>query len=334
MNVQIFKNYTHQGLCRAIDIFNFPTSYPPLTRILGYRFLFMHREKDRRLSPSNEMIIESIKKTVKENKNGDDNSILMELVDILLEYSKKDGYELLEYLRTTKLQAKKLPPKTDGPKGTIYADSQSVHNSAITTTIKTAAKYLCQNYCPSLNTNIKDKLQKDIENKLKENIIFADCKDILKEVLNRIIVDNTKFEGYGTDIILFSLWNWIGQQKNEELYNRIAEEIYEMHKYCPTRILSGLINSIQGFTTDENLIIKMSEDEQCKSVLYGYLDKILKECKDDKVIDGMYEKDKYFLDFVKKSVDTKKIEWQKEYGNDFITNINKHANIYTQSKIF
>ena len=334
MNVQIFKNYTHQGLCRAIDIFNFPNSYPPLTRILGYRFLFMHREKDRRLSPSYEMIIESIKKTVKENKNNNDNYILMELVDILLEYSKKDGHELLEYLRTTKLQSKKNPPKTDGPKGTIYADSQSVHNSAITNTIKSSAKYLCQNFCPSLNNTEKDKIQKDIENKLKKNIIFLDSENILKEVLHRIIVDNTKFEGYGTDIILFSLWNWISKQNNEELYNRIAEEIYEMHKYCPTRILSGLINSIQGFTNDENLIMKMSDDEQCKSVLYGYLDKVLKECKDDKVIDGMYDNNKYFLDFVKKSINTKKIDWQKEYGNEFILIVNKHVNIYTQSKIF
>ena len=333
MNVQIFKNYTHQGLCRAIDIFNFPNSYPPLTRILGYRFLFMHREKDRRLSPSKEMIIESIKKTVKENKL-DDNSILMELVDILLEYSNKDGNELLEYLRNKKLQSKKVPPKIDGPKGTIYADSQSVHNSAITNTIKSAAKYLCENFCPFLNNTIKEEMQKDIENKLKQNVIFVDSKDILKEVLHRIIVDNTKFEGYSTDIILFSLWNWIGRQNNQELYNRISEEIYEMHKYCPTRILSGLINSIQGFTNDENLIIKMSDDEQSKSVLYSYLDKILKECKDEKVIDGMYDKNMYFLDFIKKNVDTKKIEWQKEYGNDFIFNINKHVNNYTQSKIF
>ena len=257
MNVQIFKNYTHQGLCRAIDVFNFPTSYPILTRILSYKFLFMHREKDRRLSPTHEMIVDSIKKTVIENRNSE---ILMELVDILLEFSKKDGLELLEYLRVSKLQAKKVPPKIDGPKGTIYADSQSVHNTSITGTIKNAASYLCKKYSPFLNVTEKDKLKKDIEEKLKENPIFLDSKDILKEVLNRIFVDNTKFEGYNTDTILFSLWNWINTQNNEEIYNRVAEELYEMHKYCPTRILSGLINSIQGFTDDENLIIKMSTE--------------------------------------------------------------------------
>ena len=48
----------------------------------------------------------------------------------------------------------------------------------------------------------------------------------------------------------------------------------------------------------------------------------------------MYDNNKYFLDFVKKSINTKKIDWQKEYGNEFILNVNKHVNIYTQSKIF
>ena len=71
-----------------------------------------------------------------------------------------------------------------------------------------------------------------------------------------------------------------------------------MHRYCSTRILSGLINSIQGFTTDDNLIIKMSSEEQYKTVIYNYLDKKLKECDDEKVIDGMFDKDQYFLNFI------------------------------------
>ena len=333
MNNQIFKIYSHQGLCRAVDVFNFPNDYPTLTRILSYRYLFQYNNKDKRIAPNNNKIIESIKKVVK-NNNRENASNLMELVDILLEFSKKDGDELLAYLRQTQLQAKIVPPNTNGPKGTIYADSQSVHNGAITNTIKQVAKYLCTNFCPSLSNGEKEVLKESIKTKLEQNIIFIGNKDILEEVLNRIYNDNAIFEGYNTDVILFSLWNWVLKQGNDELYHRISEELFEMHKYCSTRILSGLINSIQGFTDDKNLIIKMSVEEQCKSVIYSYLDKALKECKDEKVVDGMLEKDKYFLDFVVETVNNKRSEWKKEYGDDFEVHINKHSNNYTQSLIF
>ena len=335
MNVQIFKTYSQQGLYRALDVFNYPTDYPMISRILGYRFLFQHKDKERRLIPSHDKIVASIKKTVTENNNQQNATVLMELVDILLEFSKKDGLELLEYLRQSRLQAvAKTPPKTNGPVGTIYADSQSVHNSAITKTIKDVAKYLCDNHRPDLSNNQIQTLKDSIKSKMSMTEIFADNKQVLDEVLERIFNDNAVFEGYNADVILFSLWNWISKQGNDELYDRVAEELFEMHKYCSTRILSGLINSIQGFTDDENLIIKMSVEEQSKSVIYNYLDKKLKECTDEKILDGMYEKDKFFLDFIKWEVEEKREEWDTEYGEEFTCFINKHVNKYTQTVLY
>jgi hypothetical protein len=332
MNIQIFKNYTHQGLCRSLDVFNWPDSYPHLTRVLAYRFLFQHKDKDRRLAPSHSQIVNSIKKMVTDNRHTEP-SVLMELVDVLLEYSKKDGEELLAFLRRTQLQAKPAPPKTNGPKGTIYADSQSVHNSSITGTIKQAAKYLCTKFRPEIRPEDVNSFRDSIRLKLESNSVFTNDKKILDEVLNRIYNDNALFEGYNVDIILYSIWNWISLQRNDELYNRIAEELYEMHRYCSTRILSGLINSIQGFTDDENLIIKMSPEEQYKTVIYNYLDKKLKECEDEKVIEGMYDKDQYFLNFIIKNIEEKREEWLKEYTEDFSGYIEKYVNMYTQTKL-
>ena len=332
MNIQIFKNYTHQGLCRSLDVFNWPDSYPHLTRVLAYRFLFQHKDKDRRLVPSHSQIVNSIKKMVTDNRHSEP-SVLMELVDVLLEYSKKDGEELLAFLRRTQLQTKPAPPKTNGPKGTIYADSQSVHNSSITGTIKQVAKYLCTKFRPEIRPGEENTLKDSIRLKLESNSIFTGNKKVLDEVLNRIYNDNALFEGYNVDIVLYSIWNWISLQRNDELYNRIAEELYEMHKYCSTRILSGLINSIQGFTDDENLIIKMSPEEQYKTVIYAYLDKKLKECDDEKVIDGMYDKDQYFLNFIIKNIEEKREEWIKEYTEDFGGYIEKYVNMYTQTKL-
>lgn len=329
MNVQIFKNYTHQGLCRAIDVFNFPDYYPTLTIILSYRFLLRYRDRDTRLSPSKVNIINSIKKMAL--KYNTDPSVPFELVDILLEFSKTDGNELLNSLRISKAQANLTPPKSNGPKGTIYADAQSVHNSSITKQVRDVIKYICIKHKPNIVN--KDLYKKEIRNKLEQNKVFVRSGNVLDEVLNRIYADNSKIEGFDADEVLFSIWNWIVQQNNDELYNRISEELYEMHKYCSTRIITGLVNSIQGFTEDDNMIIKMSSNEQTKSVIYTYLDKKLKDCTDDKVIDGMLDKSKEFLDFVRQCITDKKEEWLKEYGEDFISNMFIHVNNYTQTKM-
>ena len=329
MNVQIFKNYTHQGLCRAIDVFNFPDYYPTLTIILSYRFLLRYRDRDTRLAPSKINIINSIKKMAIKYNN--DQSIPFELVDILLEFSKIDGNELLNTLRMSKVRANLTPPKSNGPKGTIYADSQSVHNSSITKQVKDVIKYICAKHKPNIVN--KDLYKKEIRNKLEQNKIFVRSGNVLDEVLNRIYADNSKIEGFDADEVLFGIWNWIVQQNNDEIYNRISEEIYEMHRYCSTRIITGLVNSIQGFTDDENMIIKMSTNEQTKSVVYSYLDRKLKDCKDDKVIDGMFDKSVEFLDFVRDCISRKQEEWLKDYGNDFITQMSTHVNNYTQINI-
>jgi hypothetical protein len=128
-------------------------------------------DKDRRLAPSRSQIVNSIKKMVTDNRHSEP-SVLMELVDVLLEYSKKDGEELLSYLRRTQLQAKPAPPKTNGPKGTIYADSQSVHNSSITGTIKQVAKYLCTKFRPEIRLGEENALKDSIRLKLESNKII------------------------------------------------------------------------------------------------------------------------------------------------------------------
>jgi hypothetical protein len=77
----------------------------------------------------------------------------------------------------------------------------------------------------------------------------------------------------------------------------------------------------------------MSPEEQYKTVIYAYLDKRLKECDDEKVIDGMYDKDQYFLNFIIKSIEEKREEWLKEYTEDFGSYIEKYVNMYTQTKL-
>ena len=43
------------------------------------------------------------------------------------------------------------------------------------------------------------------------------------------------------------------------------------------------------FTEDENLCIKISNNEQFKSVIQQYLNLVISSCKDEEIIDGMLE---------------------------------------------
>jgi hypothetical protein len=106
MDIQIMKVYTHQGLCRAIDVYNFPDDFPEITKILAYKFLFQHNHKDKRLAPSHKQLVESIKKYVKNSINKGNDRVLLDLVDVLLEYSKKDGNDLLKYIREHQIRVR------------------------------------------------------------------------------------------------------------------------------------------------------------------------------------------------------------------------------------
>ena len=342
MNNQLLKYYSIQGLCRALDVFNYPEDHLYLTRILAYRFLFQHKEKEPDMIPTNEELLKSIKKMVTEYLHMSDKiTILLEIVDVLLEFSKEDGEELLIYLQKSKLVANKHCTVTDGTKATIYDDSQSAHNKSLNESLRKVAKYLCKNYCPVMRLE-DPKARDEAMNIIKEDIIMILPNDIklVDEVFNRISCDNAiygEINGFPihVDVILFSLWNFIRiQGKTNELRKRVAEEICEMHNYCSSRILGGLLNSIQGFTDDENLSITISIDEQCKAVVYTYLDKKLQQCEDEAVIDGMLEKNKVFINYMVKAINEKRIEWMKTYGEEFSSKISKIANEYTKIRIF
>ena len=61
MDIQILKKYSHQGLCRAIEIFRFSSDYPNRIRLLGFRFLLQYGYLDTRLSPNKQTIISQMK---------------------------------------------------------------------------------------------------------------------------------------------------------------------------------------------------------------------------------------------------------------------------------
>jgi hypothetical protein len=324
MDIQILKNYSHQGLCRAIEIFRFSGDYPNRIRLLGYRFLLQYGYLDTRLSPNKQTIISQMKEMIDKYYTVDTTeatSILMELVDMLIDFSPEDGKQLLAYLREKRKTANDASPSMDGAECTVYADSQSAHNADISDSTRRAAKYLVEMYpllvAPENKNNYYDNIKAMLISECEK-----DCKNI-DVIIDRIYSDNATF---GIDVtvdqVLMSLLIWINEQVKEgkfarvDIFKRLTEEFNDMENYCSSGLLSRIINCMQGFTDDIRLAIRISDREQIKSVVYTHLNKEIQACQDDVIIDGLVDKNIKFLNFVRKCINAKTDDWVEEYSEE------------------
>lgn len=314
MDSQLTNYYTQNGLDRAIDIFTHPEEYKIKHRILAYRYLFQFRHLYFK-SPSKISIENQIINLYTHLLNNiiDNDYILLELMDIMLEYTDKgnvllNNRRLYEDKKNNVQRAANIPSKIDK---TIYNDSQNVHNSTINNSVKSCAIRLCN----IMKTDY-------IISKPEWSGIMIEFKHIYdinkySTQLEKIETDTGNFNiGLNIQTIFCSLWKYIKHHKyNKELYNRLANELDAMKGVCLTGYLSRLMNVIQGFTDDEKLQIKISDDEQINSIIKYNIDKIIKE--DDDMFDLLLSDDIdnkiiLYMNILEKILDKVK-EWSKEY---------------------
>lgn len=347
MNVQLLKWYSLQGLARAVDIFNGYTRYTKIHKVLGYRFLLEHGWKEPKMAPSRQQIIDKINQDVedcwKRDETKESNSMLMDWVDLLMDYEPEEGKKLLEKLRARKMVANEYGPCQEGPTGTIYADSQSAHDSAIkASVIRAATKLVRENYFyASSEEGIKRKMA--LYQKIKnETVALVPGKEKeMDELMERIEADNATYgeNKIMCDQIFLSLYLWIEKQQEQGknvsgVRQRLAEELLEMTHYCSSRILTGLINVMQGFADDPEYSMTISLRDQCKAVIYNYINKCLQECEDEEVLEGMLDYTPKYLKFVKDNINKKALEWKKEYGDDWFELIKPVVNEYVKAVIY
>jgi len=161
------------------------------------------------------------------------------------------------------------------------------------------------------------------------------------ELMERIEADNAMYgpRKIMCDEIFLSLYLWIGkEQANGKsmagIQQRLVEELLEMTHYCSSRILTGLINVMQGFTDDPEYCMTISLKDQCKAVIYNYINKCLRECGDEEVLGGMLDYTPKYLKFVKDSINKKTLEWKAEYGDDWYALIKPTVNEYVKAVIY
>jgi hypothetical protein len=347
MDIQLGSQYTQQGLFHAISMYNFPDSEKLQHLLYATRYLFQYKHYDSKITPTTSQLIHFTEKLFNKYKTHDIPEVA-EIVDILIQYSPPainylnelrqidiDRERILRVVREEKhididrrriLQVVREEKHIDFPifkppkKLTVYEDTQNVHNTTINESAKIAVKKLVNLY----DNNIQIK---EIHKILLEK--FPQHSTSINKVIKRIDEDVANF-GINVSLkqTLRSLWSWIYIQNKEEdhdeLLKILVNEIKDMSGMCATGHLTRLINVTQGF--DNEFIIKISDNEQCSSVVTHYLNTQLQHCDDDDVLDGMTTKEQKFIEFIDDCIRQKEPEWRKEYGNEFVTHINQIVN--------
>ena len=235
--------------------------------------------------------------------------IKMEIADIYILNNKIErGNQMLDIIR------RRVTAKNE--QKTIYDDSQNVHNTKINESVLKVACNLIEIYGETILTEIGDELE--IQKVLTE--LSPQNKKVIKNVMERIQIDTSSFKykknHFSLYITVANLWTFIKKHKlSDDLKLRLIEEMVDMEKYCSTGHLSRFINVIQGFTDNEDLCVRISDEAQMKSVVSNILEKILLNAPDN-VLDGMIETNQgVFIDYVIIHINKKIPELIKEYGN-------------------
>jgi hypothetical protein len=199
-------------------------------------------------------------------------------------------------------------------RNTIYDDSQNVHDHVVNQSVLHVCLRLMELYQPDgyVLGEVEAQLHSICNEQERENI---------NTVLQRIEIDTSMFNTTGTMFGLYdvfsSLWKYIqSHSAKEDLLKRLVEEMVAMANYCSTGHLSRFVNVIQGFTDDEMLQIRISNEQQIRAVITQYLDTVLMNAPED-VTDAMMETDKTpFYDFIRDTMNKRIPSLMEEYGSD------------------
>ena len=348
MEQQFSSSYTDQGMAKALDTFNCWQEHKnhPRLRVLGLRYLFKHRDKKHTnyRCPKTDQLVQKASEMFTEFLNSKEIEFAREVADVVITYVPNSRKFFLDRLRErdniivepiNRIVEQQVKIKT------VYTDSQNVHNTKINNSVIHAAKMLCQKYEHIINIRngdegYKNHLLFEIEHILKHN--HPNESRLIEKKVEYIRTNTATFGTAGTTMkdVFISVWFWIVEHKQQkELEKRLLEELKDMDGgICSTGHLSRLVNVIQGFTTDEELCIRISDTEQCKAVISQYLTTILGECKDEQILDGILDGNEQFIKFIRLRVSEKLLEWQNTYGKSMLSSMAKIVNGYCGTVVF
>jgi hypothetical protein len=326
-----------QEYVRALNVFNFPSdnnsNYSLHLKSIKTLIPYINNRKYSRFSPTKEKILSRCTELytlfINDINIFNRNWLIPEVIDIVIQLDQTLGLQLL--LRgeeKVNIQIERKPNKK-----VVYNDSQNVHNSSINSSVILACKELFRIYKHLLpKENIADRL-----NDIKKELCTVKSNDTacITETIDYIIDSSSTYliehEIISLQEIFICVYLFILNHKYKfDLYNRLIDEFYEMKNKCTTGYLSRLINSIQGYTDNPNIVIKISEVDRYKGIICNYLNKQLQNA-NESILNGIIDRSKEYREFIYDAVCDRLLDWIKEIDKKEITKI---VNEYAGCPIF
>lgn len=243
-----------------------------------------------------------------------DSTLRKEYIDVFFYVNRQTAEQLFHQQAPSTIhrQASSTIHSKAQPK-TIYEEKQNVHNYTIQTSIYEIANYLFKHYSTS-NIII-----------LKEEFVFLYGNEPISLLDQHFAFGNDN--PFTLHDILNCIFYYVETHVNiskDTFFKRLYDELMDIKKTkcCTTGKLGRIISSIQGLSDDENIQIKMSDQERYFAIIQHYLNKELKyapEC----IQDAMIHKEKKYREFVLNKIEEKKNEWNREHGSTFYLYVDK-----------
>jgi hypothetical protein len=259
---------------------------------------------------------------------GDENYsdfIKMEIADIyLLNNRHERGNEMLQILRQRERERDEVVETVENR--VIYTDSQNVHSTTINNSVLKVSVKLIE----------LEQVTEFDKNEVIKALTFLSPSNAshIHTVIERIEIDVSRFiygdNNFKLQDVFSSLWSYLKKFHHYCQYNDdgkciisdehdiqkiLIDEIVAMSKYCSSGHLSRFINVIQGYTNNEDLQIRISDQEQIKAVIFYYLDKVLANAPPE-IIDSMIDDNNLpFLNYICEQLNLKIPMVIKDYGN-------------------
>lgn len=353
MELQLKSWYTPQGLAHALNIVRFPEDYTNKNnlRVTALRYLFENRHRDPRRCPNINELCRKSEQMFEEFVRQRDMPSANEIADIISHYAPVNRIRLLNRLREIEEERQNRIVIRNKPiKKTVYDDSQNVHNTKVNKSVLQSSQTLYDKYRHVLELEKLPYLSDDDNNKRigrhKDDCLIQIRDEIIKKYPDKTKLIRDGFHYIKTNVgtfgigitlqdTLLAVWLWIQEHEHKaELEKRLLEELKEMHGYCSTGHLARIVNIIQGFTEEKELLVRISENEQYNAVIRQYLNKVLSSCQDEEIIDGMTEGSDKFKNYVRNKISDILLTWIDDYGKEILEYIPDIVNDYTKIEIF
>jgi len=209
---------------------------------------------------------------------------------------------------------------------TMYTNSQNIHQ--FQTQIDTFIEKIINE--TSVSVRPFHEIHNEVSDYIRSNVKEKDKRFRAFKALNRISVDTARFTNYNVTLAEIFVHVWIrilnyDNDKQEELKNRMAEELMDMGDTCSSGHSGRFINVL----SDYDITLKISWNEQIKSNMVGRMLARIRDCPDAEMRSQLAmaeselaeEEDKeVYKKFIEDNLKSLKEELRKEFvGEGYIT---------------